>query len=261
MTTRNLDWFVTNGHTLDSDPLAGKYYFIGYDDGEVAAADKTKAVSTDALLSLVSWAPARQGWTYASSSTVYAAGNVTAIYSKGQRVRLVQFGATKYYYITAVSAYDSLNNRTTLTLNGGTDYTVANATIGAVYYSNISAPGFPDWFNYSPTLTGFSSNPTDTVYRFLLTPTTCRVQWRQGTAGTSNSNQFLISTPVTAKTLTNMNWYGYALGTDNGSSLSTPALAVVRSAATYIQLYKDSLASGWTTSGGKSSAGFIEYEW
>lgn len=155
MTTHNWDWYVTN-HALASDPRAGKLYFLAEDDGEALNADKLKALNTDDLVSLMTWAPALQTWTYASSTTVYAAGNVTAIYSKGLKVKLTQT-TTKYFYITSVSSYDAGNNRTTLTLYGGSSYSVANAAITNPFYSGAAvAIGFPEWLTFAPVWTNLS---------------------------------------------------------------------------------------------------------
>lgn len=62
--------------------------------------------------------------------------DLTSILSLGMRIKLTQT-STKYFIITAISG-------TTLTLYGGTDYTLINAAITNVYYSGEKAPyGFP----------------------------------------------------------------------------------------------------------------------
>ena len=255
-------WYVTN-HSLSADARAGKLTFLARDDGEASAADQVKALSTDDLLSLMTWAPALQTWTYASSTTVYAAGNVTAIYAKGHKVKLTQSAATKYFYITDVSAYDSGNNRTTLTLFAGSNYTVANATISSPYYSAAAVvPGFPDGFAYAATLTGFSSNPSGAIYRFSLRGNRCMVYICMPNTGTSNSVLFYVSAPVAAKTITNMTWYGkLGMSKDNNTNLTDEGLILVNSAASTFLLYTSRGGGAWTASSGKSANGFIEYEW
>jgi hypothetical protein len=43
---------------------------------------------------------------------------------------------------------------TTITITGGSDYSLANATISGQAYSYAAAPqGFPQWFNYTPVWT------------------------------------------------------------------------------------------------------------
>jgi hypothetical protein len=62
------------------------------------------------------------------------------------------------------------------------------------------------WSNWSPTLTGFSANPTNSVYRYIQYGKTVFIAINQGTNGTSNAATFTISLPVTAATITNMQW-------------------------------------------------------
>jgi hypothetical protein len=91
------------------------------------------------------WVDAAETWTYASADaptfTFTVAADVTTKYSPGMRVRLNQT-TDKYFIITAVSSFSGGN--TTITVYGGSDYTLANATISAPYYSVTKAPyGFP----------------------------------------------------------------------------------------------------------------------
>lgn len=93
------------------------------------------------------WIAVSDTWTYASATTVTVPSDATAKYSVGDKVRFTNSG-TKYFYITAVAS-------TTLTLNGGSDYTVANAAITVPYYSKAETPvGFPQWFNFTPNFPG-----------------------------------------------------------------------------------------------------------
>lgn len=90
------------------------------------------------------WAAAGEIWTYASADTptftFTISGDKTSKYSPGMRIKLTQT-TVKYFIITAVS-YSSPN--TTVTVYGGTDYTLANAAITDPYYSTQKAPlGFP----------------------------------------------------------------------------------------------------------------------
>lgn len=91
------------------------------------------------------WQPISETWTYASSDsptfTLTVPTDLTTKYSAGMKVRLVQSSTTKYFIITNAS-YSSPN--TTLTLYGGTDYTLLNAAISSIYYSTQRSPyGFP----------------------------------------------------------------------------------------------------------------------
>lgn len=98
--------------------------------------------------------PSANGWvtlgltmTYASADsptfTATVPGDVTGVLSAGMKLKLTQTTA-KYFIITAAPSYASGTGLTTLTLYGGTDYTLDDAAISNVYYSAMKAPhGFP----------------------------------------------------------------------------------------------------------------------
>ena len=145
----NFSYYVAN-HLMTNDIRAGNTYFLGYDAGEAANADKVKALSTDDLRSLMTWTPSLHTWTYASGTTMYTTGNVTTIYPKGTKLTLVN-STQKYCYVTDAS-YSSGTGRTTLTLFGGLAAFLSNTTISSVYYSHAAvAPGFTEWITWSVT--------------------------------------------------------------------------------------------------------------
>jgi hypothetical protein len=92
----------------------------------------------DRIISLnTGWIPADQSWAYASANTITVPSGATAIYSVGDKIKITQT-TVKYFYVTAVAD-------TTLTVTGGTDYTVANDAITSPYYSKATSPvGFPN---------------------------------------------------------------------------------------------------------------------
>lgn len=86
------------------------------------------------------WVATNITLTYSSAdSPVYVAttgSDMTGVWSVGMRIKLTQT-TVKYFIIVAIDA-------STVTLYGGTDYTLANAAISSVYYSSAAAPqGFP----------------------------------------------------------------------------------------------------------------------
>lgn len=83
------------------------------------------------------WLPANEIWTYASSTTVTTPGDKTGKYQEGMTIKLTQNATVAYFIITAVS-YGAPN--TTITLDGGSTYTVANAVITLPYYSLEMSP-------------------------------------------------------------------------------------------------------------------------
>lgn len=90
------------------------------------------------------WTASGETWTYATADdptfTFTISGDKTNKYSKGMRIKLTQT-TTKYFIITGIS-YSSPN--TNVTVYGGTDYDLANASITDPNYSTHKAPhGFP----------------------------------------------------------------------------------------------------------------------
>lgn len=95
-------------------------------------------------------------WTYASATTFTVAGDQTVKFSKGTRIKLTQT-TVKYFVVVGSSA---AGGTTTVTITGGSDYSLANAGITSPFYSYaINPQGYPTYFNYATTWTGSSSNP------------------------------------------------------------------------------------------------------
>lgn len=106
--------------------------------------DNLKTLIKDCYTETAGWSSVGETWTYASADsptfTFTISGDKSAKYSPGMRIKLTQT-TVKYFIITKV-AYSSPN--TTITVYGGTDYTLENATIESPCYSMLKAPaGFP----------------------------------------------------------------------------------------------------------------------
>ncbi len=145
------------------------------------------------------WTSTNETWTYASATTITVPTDATFKYSVGDKIRLVQSGAVAYFYITGVAA-------TVLTISGGTDYTLANATILQPCYSKHStAQGFPQTFSFTPSWTNFAvgtgGNATN-VGKFWMTGKVVgyRVFARLGSSGASVGSGAYFAPPVTAST-------------------------------------------------------------
>jgi len=136
------------------------------------------------------WISAEETWTYASATTFTVAGvDVTAKYPKGTKLKLTQT-TVKYFYVVN----SAFSTDTTITITGGSDYTLANAAITNNYYSYIGTPqGFPQWFNYTPTYGAGGSmtfgSVTTNVGEFAICgmTTICYVYATGTTAGTASS--------------------------------------------------------------------------
>ncbi len=99
------------------------------------------------------WITSTDTWVYASATTFTIAGvDRTAQLPVGTKIKLTQTTA-KYFYVTAVA----FSTNTTITITGGTDYTLANAAITAPNYSYDTTPqGFPQIFSWAPNWTNFT---------------------------------------------------------------------------------------------------------
>jgi hypothetical protein len=114
----------------------------------------------------------------------------------------VQFdneGGTKYFYITDVSLTGS---NTAISIYAGDDYSLASGTITNKFYSVVENPvGFPEWFNWNPTLSASGSMVyTETVRynsEFKLAGKECifKLHTRGDTTGIS-STEIRASFPV-----------------------------------------------------------------
>jgi hypothetical protein len=109
------------------------------------------------------WNVVSDTWTYASADSpsfvITIPTDGTTKYSVGMRIKVTQT-TVKYFIVTAVSA-------TTLTVYGGTDYTLANTAITSIFFSTTKAPfGFP--LQKSKWTVTFSDN----IFRSQASPTT-----------------------------------------------------------------------------------------
>ena len=138
------------------------------------------------------WILANESWSYASATTITVPSGATSKYAVGDKIKITQT-TVKYFYITAVAS-------TTLTVTGGSDYTVANAPITDNYYSRAVSPvGFPQWFNWTPTWGGFSPNPTATC-RFNIFGRKVNFYISTTAAGTSSATTTSFTLPIAAST-------------------------------------------------------------
>jgi len=101
------------------------------------------------------WIPASGTWTYASATTFTVAGNLTAYFGVGTKIRLTQGGGYKYFYVVS-SSYSAPNTTVTVVADGAN--TLASAGIANNYFSYADCPvGFPAWFNWTPSWTGLTA--------------------------------------------------------------------------------------------------------
>ena len=189
------------------------------------------------------WQKENLVWTYAGQFSFTVPGDVRARYRKGTFLTWLQ--TTPRYGVVASSSYSSPN--TTVNVIPNTDYDVANAAITAHFYSYAANPvGWPGWFNWTPTFTGFSVNPTG-VHRFSVQGNTCILNVYEN-QGTSNAATFTFTLPVTAAAA--CAFLGSAI--DNGGLSINPGYGQVANGSNVMNVYKTTGLGGWTASGGKS---------
>ena len=204
------------------------------------------------------WTPSQYRWVYASASSFTVTGiDVTSIYRTGTKLRWKQGGSYKYGYV----ASSSFSTNTTVNIAVNTDYTIANSVITDMDYSYESSPqGFPDFFNYTIVFVGFSADPTNNCARYKINGRSVILIINSDSDGTSNANNFTISAPITAATVSNAVWRarcGFA--SDNGSPTNL-AVAALSSGSATISLSLNNLSTGWTTSNGKRACFTLIYE-
>lgn len=208
-------------------------------------------------VNVLGWNTYTTTMTYASSTTVTISGDVTSLFPIGTKVKFTQ--TTAKYFVVKTSSYGAPN--TTLTLQGGDSYTVANAAIGSVYYSYGSPFDWPSTFLWTTgfAATGFSSGHVY-VAQYSVIDGQCKLDFRTTTAGTSNATTFAGTLPFA---MTGQSSSAVRTSThnvvDNSSSLTTPGLVTILTTGTTVNMYKDSASGAWTSSGTKGCTFSIMY--
>lgn len=203
----------------------------------------TPIVEQPVMRSWNGWQDANDDWAYASATTITVLTGATSKYAKGDKITLVQAATTKYFYVVGVAA-------TTLTITGGSDYTLTNDAITNNYYSHDANPvGFPDWFAYTATLVGFSSTTINQT-RFKIVGRS--VILNVYISGTSNATSTTLTLPVTSITLANYNSNVMIHAIDNGTAAATVDYSTILSNDTIADLAHNDNNAGWTASGTKA---------
>lgn len=139
-----------------------------------------------------------ESWSYASATTITVPSGATSIFAVGDKIRLKQGGAYKYFYVTDIAD-------TTLTVYGGTDYTVANSTITDAAFSKGGGIGHPGWFAYTPGIVygGGTTDPDSESFdyaKFCMTGKRVEMQAKldivRGSGDRTSTNLGVPITPV-----------------------------------------------------------------
>lgn len=144
------------------------------------------------------WTPVSDSWTYASATTITVPSNATTKYSVGDKLKLTQSGSVAYFYIVGVSS-------TTLTITGGSDYTLTSNPISSIYYSKAENPlGFPSYFNYTPTWTNLTIGNGTNASRFSMSGkrVNCRISFILGSTSSMGTSPRATLPVATASSYT-----------------------------------------------------------
>ncbi len=204
--------------------------------------------------SLDGWIPANETWVYASATTFTVVGvNRTARYTPGTRLQLTNSAAVKYFVVVS----SAFSTDTTVTVTGGSDYSLANAAISANSYSYAANPqGYPGWFNFADATTGITS-PTVTWARFAVVGRVCQISY--DVSGTSNAATKTFTLPIAAASGSGV-FMCIGLGKDNGTNqTAVPRLLVNVSSAT-ATVTKDGSGAAWTNTGAWQYTANFAYE-
>lgn len=119
------------------------------------------------------------------------------------------------------------------------------------------------WTTWVPTFTGFSADPTGGIYKYRTVGNEIEIEIREPNNGTSNAVDYYITLPVTAATITDMEWMGYANCVNNSAFVNTPCPAVIASAGTSLRLYiSPNRSTSWGTANGKRCSYLrMSYRW
>lgn len=219
----------------------------------------SSASSSSAAGSTDGWVDASaQTWTQASATTFTVPTDLTTTFTTGTRLRLTQSSTVKYFVVVS-SAFGAT---TTVTVTGGSDYTLAAAAITANSYSYAANPqGYPGWFNYAPAATGFGSKTNDTA-RFAVTGRVCFLAW--AIQGTSNATTMTITLPIaSAASIPSVGGITVIMPcrvTDNGTVATSPGRLDCGASTTTGTFTLTFGGTAFTNTGTKGTIGTAQYE-
>lgn len=224
--------------------------------GQITSASNVSITGSGGVAAADGWVDGSgDTWTYASATTFTISGvDRTNAFTVGTRLRLKQGGGYKYFVVVG----STFSTNTTVTVTGGSDYTLANASITDNWYSYAANPqGYPGWFNYTTSPTGFSGTPTTVFARFSVVGRMCTVEY--SVSGTSNSTAFTDVAPI-ANGLASAIAVVCGAGTNSGATI-TAAFRVVLSASSTTLTFGATFSGGnWGSTGTKAASVVFSYE-
>lgn len=206
----------------------------------------------------------RETWTFIAANQFSVPGDRRTTYRKGAKLRWKEGAGFEYGYVVSSSFGAGI---TTVTLTGGTDYTLAGGAITDTYISYIQNPdGFPEWFNWLPTMVGYGVVPPNPSYRFCIHGRTVTINMVEGGGdGTSNAVTLTYSLPVAANVpATSVFFEMSALARNNGADVLLAANGrILTGTPTLLSCFTTVAGAAWAAANGKrlSVVGFqLTYE-
>ncbi|MBD3353506.1 MAG: hypothetical protein GF364_18630 [Candidatus Lokiarchaeota archaeon] len=115
----------------------------------------------------------------------------------------------------------------------------------------INKPIFEtDWLQWTPTFTGFSSDPSIVVTKYKVKKGECIITGA-AVSGTSNSTDFSFTAPISCINESANNFYLVTRCQDNGSIPSTPGHININNNTKTLNCYTDLNIGTWTGSNNK----------
>lgn len=148
------------------------------------------------------WLADTNTWTRTGNSTFTLSVDATGWLTPGTKISVSD--TTTKYGVIITSVFSA--GTTTVTLVTTSDYSLVSTLTVPLYSYAVNPVGWPRAFNWSPTLSGWSTNPTNAVYRWFTVGRNMNLIVRQGAVGTSNATSHTMTLPAAAASITNMAW-------------------------------------------------------
>lgn len=205
------------------------------------------------------WINTADTWTYASSTTFTIAGvDRTAQFPVGTKIKLTQT-TEKFFYVTA----KAFATDTTITINGGSDYSLANAAITSPALSYDATPqGFPAYFNFTPSYNnltiGNATNQGKLAMQGKITKVWTRLVYGSTSSISGNVSQVL---PVTAESPFSTSFNHIGLGHIEDSGTTNMLVRVRQTSTTAATIDISGASATYTTASSVSMTSTLPMTW